>query len=239
MIPKLWPIIGALSMVTGCATGPGSQAPKAASAAPGPVAIAMTAPYAPGAQVPANVRKDCDLERKVPQIIRAELGNMGTYSDTVPTASGRSLDLSITEVVARLGGGFTGPKAITVRGTLYENGVQTGSFTARRSDPYGQIVCLMLTRATGEMARRPGRTASSAKRSKGYFTSPSSFALSMYSAAFSFMNASIWSTPTFTSSKPLFAASAFISGSALSAAHRSEMRFRAAAGVDFGMPMPR
>ena len=53
------------------------------------------------------------------------------------------------------------------------------------------------------------------------------------------MKLSILSTPTSTSSKPLFAASSFISGSALRAAHSSDMRRRASAGVDFGMPMPR
>ena len=148
-------LLGAASVLCGCATAPQAQAPEAsAAAAPAAAALAISrrAPYAADALVPAPVRRECDLERKVPQILKSRLGDDATLSDEVPKASGRSLELAITQVIARVGGGFTGPKSITVRGTLYDKGTRVGGFTARNADPYGIGVCVQLARAVDEMA---------------------------------------------------------------------------------------
>lgn len=78
-----------------------------------------------------KVQSECQLETKVPEFL-------SKYSDDVelvdgaPSREGRVLLLSITHVQASGGGAWSGPKTVTVEGSLRENGKAVGSFTATR-----------------------------------------------------------------------------------------------------------
>jgi hypothetical protein len=134
--------------LAGCAGGPGAQAPASSvPASTAPLAISASAPYEGHVSEPA--RKQCDMDRKVPEILKTAIG-MAVLSESAPP-TGRYLDLKITEIVAVPGGGFSGPKTITVRGTLYESGNRIGSFTARRAERVGNHVCVMLANAAAEI----------------------------------------------------------------------------------------
>lgn len=147
-------VLGGIFLVSGCATAPQIEAPQAQAAAPvaDALAISRLAFYAPDIPIRDAVREQCDLERKVPQMVKDKLGDRAALSDNVSKAAGRALGLEIIHVVAFPMGGFTGPKSITVRGTLYDKGERIGGFTARSSDPYGVGVCVQLYRAVDEMA---------------------------------------------------------------------------------------
>jgi hypothetical protein len=137
-----------LFMLAGCAGNPAAQAPAPAAPVPAvPLVISARAPYEGHVSEPA--RKQCDMDRKVPEILRAAIG-AAVLSETAPM-TGRYLDLKIKEIVAVPGGGFSGPKSITVQGTLYDSGSRIGSFTARRAERLGNHVCVMLANAAAEM----------------------------------------------------------------------------------------
>lgn len=136
--------------LSGCAGGPAAEAPAApAPASAAPLAISVLAPY--DGHVSGPARRDCSMDRKVPEILKGEIG-AAVLSETAPP-TGRYLDLKITEIVAVPGGGFSGPKTITVSGTLYDTGARVGSFVAKRSERIGNHVCLMLSGAAAEIAR--------------------------------------------------------------------------------------
>jgi hypothetical protein len=148
-------VLGGILLVSGCATAPRTEAPQAPAAAPpvaGVLAISTLARYVPDAPVRADVQTKCGLEQKLPQAVKARLGDRAVLADDAPKAAGRALALEIVQVNAYPGGGFTGPKTITVQGTLYDKGERIGGFTARNSDPYGLGVCVQLYRAVDEMA---------------------------------------------------------------------------------------
>ena len=145
-----------LLILVGCAAAP-VEAPKAqgvtTTAAARTLTISRKTSYQRESSIPEAVRTKCGLEEKIPAALKRELGDEAVFADEASANTpGRSLDLRITDVVSRAGGAFTGPKSLTVRGTLYENGKQVGSFTARRSDKYGGGACLMLRRSIDEMA---------------------------------------------------------------------------------------
>jgi len=86
-------------------------------------------PFAKSAEVRQAVRDSCKLETKVPGFI-AQFGSDVVLVDQL--GGGRVLELAITQVHAPGGGGFSGPKWMTVTGTLREGGRAVGSFRAKR-----------------------------------------------------------------------------------------------------------
>jgi hypothetical protein len=91
--------------------------------------------------VPDAVRKECGLETSIPKYVKAS-------SSGVPGA--KSVDMKITALLATGGGAFSGPKSVTVTGTVREGGKVTGTFVARRNASAGAFggggTCAMLDR---------------------------------------------------------------------------------------------
>jgi hypothetical protein len=59
---------------------------------------------------------------------------------------GRYLEIEIIDVVAKQGSVFSGPKKMTVRGTLYENGKEVADFEGQRSSAVSSFsTCESLT----------------------------------------------------------------------------------------------
>src|SRR5690348_3957659 len=82
-----------------------------------------------------RVKKECALDTKIPQYVKAAAGGNGKGT----------LDMKITRVIAPGGGAWSGPKEVTVSGTLRDGGKMIGTFTAQRHTTHGGYgVCGML-----------------------------------------------------------------------------------------------
>jgi hypothetical protein len=93
-------------------------------------------PFAEHAQVREAVRSDCQLETKLPAFIKkfADSNDIQVALQTEPfdTNKGKVLLLEITNVYAQGGGAWSGSKAMSIAGKLYDNGNMIGDFTAMR-----------------------------------------------------------------------------------------------------------
>lgn len=108
--------------------------PLAAAAA---VSIPEKIAYDKNAGVTDAVKKECALDTKVPQYVKSAAGSSGKGT----------LEMRITNVLAPGGGAWSGPKAVTVAGTLRDGGKVVGTFTARRQTTRGGYgTCQMLQR---------------------------------------------------------------------------------------------
>jgi hypothetical protein len=117
--------------------------------------VLRSIPFAKGTEIRQPVRDQCQLETKVPAFI-AEFGSDVVLVDRL--GGGRALELVITEVHAPGGGGFSGPKWMTVKGTLREQGRVVGSFRAKRYTTGGAFAgfkgtCSIIGRCTKAIGR--------------------------------------------------------------------------------------
>jgi hypothetical protein len=92
--------------------------------------------YDKDAAVTDAVKKECGLETKVPRYVKSAAGSGGKGT----------LEMKITHVLAPGGGAWSGPKAVTVAGTLRDGGKVVGTFTVRRQTTRGTATCQMLER---------------------------------------------------------------------------------------------
>jgi len=116
--------------------------------------ILRSIPFAANASVPAAVRDQCALQTKVPEFIAQAAGSSVELVDgALDRKRGRVLELEISEVHAPGGGGFSGPKWMSVKGELYDKGKQIGSFRAKRYSTGGAFggfkgTCAIIGRCT-------------------------------------------------------------------------------------------
>lgn len=106
------------------------------SLAAGSISIAKQAPYSQSMSVPDAVRAECDLPGKVPVFVK-EFADKSydkvVLADNVSAKTpGQALSMKIVGLTGTGGGAYSGPKHVTVEGTLWENGKVKGTFTATR-----------------------------------------------------------------------------------------------------------
>lgn len=126
-----------------------------AAHAAGALTVPKKVRYEKGIYVPDAVRAECSLETKLAEHVREAAGakyQVKTADSVSNKTPGRALGLTITHVLAPGGGPFSGPKSVAVRGVLWENGKQVGSFVARRNTTHGGGTCNMLERDAKEIA---------------------------------------------------------------------------------------
>jgi hypothetical protein len=111
----------------------------ATSAAQAATQVARSIPFAPSAGASPPVQQECQLQTLVPQAIQTAGGDV-TLVDA-PAKGGRWLELTISEVHAPGGGLFSGPKWMTVTGTLRDRGKVIGSFRAKRVTTGARSTC--------------------------------------------------------------------------------------------------
>ncbi len=92
--------------------------------------IPTIVPYAEDSDVRQAIKDECELGEKM----SAYLGKYIEDTDAVsaPPPQGQYLDVSITNVHAAGGGGFSGPKWMEVQGALIKDGKPIASFRAKR-----------------------------------------------------------------------------------------------------------
>lgn len=123
-------VIAKLALVVACVTWP------LTSLAAGNITIARQAPYAQQLNVPAAVRAECNLPVRVSEFVKEfadKKFDKVTLADNVsPKTPGQALSMKIVGMTGTGGGAWSGPKHVTVEGTLWENGKVKGTFTATR-----------------------------------------------------------------------------------------------------------
>lgn len=127
----------------------------AASAAENTIGIPQAVPIAENLNVPQAVRNECQLGEKVSTFL-AEFAPDVRVSDD--TKQGRYLRMAITEVNAFGGGAWSGPKWMTVTGTLVEDDKSIASFRAKRFSTGGAFggfkgTCAIIGRCTKAIAK--------------------------------------------------------------------------------------
>jgi hypothetical protein len=125
-----------------------------ASAAEDTIGIPKAVPIAESVDVSQAVRNECQLGEKVSTFLAQFASNVAVSDDT---KTGRYLRMEITEVVATGGGAWSGPKWMTVKGTLLENDKAIASFRAKRFSTGGAFggfkgTCSIIGRCTKAIA---------------------------------------------------------------------------------------
>jgi hypothetical protein len=98
--------------------------------------LAKKTPFAKGLSVPEAVRLECKLDEKLSEFVQSSA--KGDYDrvelvDKVPAkSSGKVLVMQITGLTGTGGGAWTGPKFVTVEGTLWQDGKVAGNFRGTR-----------------------------------------------------------------------------------------------------------
>ena len=124
-------------------------------AAEGTIGIAAALPFAEGISVPEAVRNECHLGEQVSTFVQQFAPDVKVSDNP---KEGRYLDMSITEVFASGGGGWSGPKWMEVKGTLKDNDKAVASFRAKRFSTGGAFggfkgTCSIIGRCTKTVAK--------------------------------------------------------------------------------------
>ncbi|OGI43690.1 MAG: hypothetical protein A2V92_04590 [Candidatus Muproteobacteria bacterium RBG_16_65_31] len=119
------------------------------------------AAYDKGAAVNDKIKKECNIEVHVPNYIKA--GAKDKFSEIVSATKldktdGQSLSLMITNVTGVGGGAWSGPKGISIQGTLKSKGKVIGTFQARRTSSGGawggyKSTCSILERSAKALGK--------------------------------------------------------------------------------------
>ncbi len=119
------------------------------------IGIPADVPFDPSADVPQKVQDECNLGPKVATFVQKY--NRDVQFSESPN-EGQYVDMSITEVFAPGGGGWSGPKWMEVTGTLMNNGEKVASFRAKRFSTGGAFggfkgTCSIIGRCTKALGK--------------------------------------------------------------------------------------
>jgi len=108
----------------------------AVSFAGGTLSLQKRAVFEKGSGATDAVKNECNLETKIPEFVQSFAKKDFDKINMVDTASagtpGKALSIRITGVSGSKGGTTTGPKNLTIKGTLWQNGKVAGTFSASR-----------------------------------------------------------------------------------------------------------
>ncbi len=98
------------------------------------LAVPDVVPFAKSAAVPAAVKNECDLGKKLSSYLNSY--GASQFDQVVSTSKApkgaKKLSLSMTQVQGRRGGAWSGAKSVQVKGRLTRNGKVLGTFEALR-----------------------------------------------------------------------------------------------------------
>lgn len=132
----------------------------AAAAGETTIRVLEETPISRAGDVPADVRTKCvqlgdDLPKAIARFNRhvVLVGSPQKLTDK----SGKYLSVEITQVKAHGAGALTGPKDMTVRGSLVENGREISNFQAKRNAMTAKGTCDTLQKAEKELGSDIGQ----------------------------------------------------------------------------------
>ncbi|MES1172145.1 MAG: hypothetical protein ABUL77_02820 [Bacteroidota bacterium] len=135
-------------------------APPVAVGADDRVRVLQETPISPNSDIPAAVRDECrDIGRELPNAIARSSRNVALVKTDKELTSkrGKYLTIEITQVRAKGGSVFTGPKHLAVRGTLYDGGKEIGDFEGDRSSMGLTSTCASLQKAEKTLGKEIAR----------------------------------------------------------------------------------
>jgi hypothetical protein len=108
------------------------------------ITVAKRTPYGNDSRVPDKVRKECVIDKQLPEFIETYAGKnniavVQTDGAVSSKGKGKVLVVEFSDVMGSAGGVFSGAKAVSVEGVLYENGKKIGSFKGRRTSGGGAV----------------------------------------------------------------------------------------------------
>jgi len=102
----------------------------------GKVRVLKDTPISSSSDIPDGVRDQCrEIGRELPRaLVRSSRAIALVNTEKELTAKhGKYLTIEVTQIRAKGGGVFTGPKHMAVRGVLFDDGKQIGDFEGERS----------------------------------------------------------------------------------------------------------
>ena len=126
------PAFPLVMILAGIAFMPATVAAKEQAA---DVTVSQTIPFAENSGANSTVKAECQIQTRLPEFIKSfakDDPQVVLTADPIDQVKGRVLILEIVSVVGAGGGAWTGPKSVTVKGELWEDGKVIGSFTASR-----------------------------------------------------------------------------------------------------------
>jgi hypothetical protein len=115
--------------------------PLSGYAGGGTITIQKTAPFEKDLAVPAAVRDECQLETKIPDF--TEEFAKGAFDKIVMADSvsektpGKAVKITITDLAGTRGGIYSGPKFVSIKATLWQDGKVIGTLASSRSTSGG------------------------------------------------------------------------------------------------------
>jgi hypothetical protein len=129
------------------------------AAADSTIRVLQETPLSPAADVPADVRKECnDLGDELPKaVMRANRRvTLVASARELQEKTGRYLFIEITQVRARAAGALTGPKKLNVRGALIENGKEIADFQGEKGAMAAAGTCTTLEKVEKDLGAEIG-----------------------------------------------------------------------------------
>ena len=152
VVSALFTMVGAPSIRTVSAAAGASD--------DGYIRVLRQTPVSPSADIPQNVREECNaMGKEMPNAIVRSSRRVKLVQDpkTLSEKSGKYLSVEITQVKAKGGGAFTGPKKMIVRGSLIDNGKEVANFDAERGSMKAASTCSTLQKAEKELGDDIGK----------------------------------------------------------------------------------
>ncbi len=115
------------------------------------ISVPQLVPFDDGANIRQAIKNECKLDTRLPAYVKKYLKKSGAFSDN--RNEGKYLDMRITDVVAKGGGLYSGPKWMEVKGTLLTNGKPGPSFRAKRVTTQGARACSAAARCAKAIAK--------------------------------------------------------------------------------------
>ncbi len=104
------------------------------------VLVSSLIPYAQDDTAGEDVRKECDWNATMPRYLAKESeGRVKVAEQNIEAVTGKKLVIVATNLHTVGGGGWTGPKWLTLEGKLTEKGKLLGSFEVRRQTIRGSM----------------------------------------------------------------------------------------------------
>lgn len=126
----------------------------------GKLYLQSPAPHERNAYSREKVRLECMIEERVPQFIKERIKDQFGEIIETPTLDSatkeKTLSITVTGVYAAGGGGWSGPKSVTLKGVLTDNGKVVGSFEGNRTasgGPFSAGTCRMLENCVAALSK--------------------------------------------------------------------------------------
>jgi hypothetical protein len=126
----------------------------ALAAADTPIRVLQATPLSPAADVPADVRKECNvLGDELPKaVMRANRWvTLVSTPRELQERTGKYLFVEITRVRGKAAGALTGPKKLNVRGALIENGKEIADFEGEKGAMAAAGTCSTLEKVEKDL----------------------------------------------------------------------------------------